>query len=111
MTKRHLWVLLLHLPFPLWSLHTLEGIANTIGIFVAVDDNFHLSFDKRVTRVLVELDISLGLPTEVEILCKDCLFIQKLDYLTFHSGAVTAEIRDISRELVLLSGTRIMDLG
>ena len=74
-TKHHLWVLLLHLPFPLWSLHTLEGIANTIGRFVAVDEDFHLSFDKRVARGLVKLDISLGLPAEVEILCKDRLFV------------------------------------
>ena len=80
-TKRHLWVLLPSLPFPLWNLNILEGIANTISHFVAVDDDFHLSFDKRMARVLVEMDISLGLPTDVEILCKDRLLVQKLDYL------------------------------
>ena len=80
-TKRHPWVLLPSLPFPLWNLNILEGIANTIGRFVAVDEDFHLSFDKRMARVLVEFDISHGLPAEVEILCKERLLVQKLDYL------------------------------
>ena len=80
-TKRHLWVLLPSLPFPLWNLNILEGIANTIGRFVAVDEDFHLSFDKMMAQVLVELDVSLGLPAEVEILCKEQLLVHKLDYL------------------------------
>jgi len=80
-TKRRLWVLLPSLPFPLWNLNILEGITNTIGRFVAVDEDFHLSFDKRMAQVLVELDVSLGLPDEVEILCKERLLVQKLDYL------------------------------
>ena len=70
-----------HLPFPLWNKNVLEGIANSIGRFVAVETDFLLAFDKMIARVLVELDVSLGLPAEVEILCGECLFIQKLDYL------------------------------
>ena len=71
MTKHHLWVLLPSLPFPLLRKIILEGIANTVGRFVAVDDDFHLSYDKRMARVLVEMDISHGLPAEVEILYKE----------------------------------------
>ena len=74
-TKRHLWVLLPSLPFPLWNQHILEGIVNTIGRFVAVDDNFHLAYDKSMARVFVEMDISLSLPADVEILCKDRLLV------------------------------------
>ena len=70
-----------HLPFPLWNVNILEGIANTIGRYVAVDDDFHLTYDKRVARLFVELDVSRGFPAEVEILCKDHLLIQRLDYL------------------------------
>ena len=81
MTKRHLWVLLPSLPFPLWSKSILEGIANTVDRFVAVDEDFHLTFDKRMARVLVEMDISHRLPAEVEILCKERLLVQRLDYL------------------------------
>ena len=80
-SKRHLWVMLPHLPFPLWNKNVLEGIANSIGWFVAIETNFLLDFDKRVARVLVEMDVSLGLPADVEVLCGECLFIQKLDYL------------------------------
>ena len=89
-TKRHLWVLLPSLPFPLWNLNILKGIANTIGRFVAVGEDFHLSFDKRMSRVLVELDISHGLPAEMEILCKERLLVQKLDYLhvSFHCRVI-----------------------
>ena len=80
-SKRHLWVLLLHLPFPLWSRQILEGIGNTIGRFISVEDDFHLVYDKRVAKILVELDISRGLPAKVEVLCNEHLLIQKLDYL------------------------------
>ena len=37
--KRHMWVILSALPFPLWSKGLLEGIANTIGIFVVLEDD------------------------------------------------------------------------
>ena len=80
-SKRHLWVLLPHLPFPLWSRQFLEGIGNTIGRFVLVEDDFHQVYDKRVAKILVEMDISRRLPAEVEILCNKRLLIQRLDYL------------------------------
>ena len=43
--KHHLWVLLLALPFPLWSRDFLVGLANTLGHFVALEKDFHLLFD------------------------------------------------------------------
>ena len=79
--KRHLWVLLPQLPFPLWSKSILEGIGNTIGRFVSVEDDFLQVYDKRIARILVEMDISRGLPAEVELLCGERLLIQRLDYL------------------------------
>ena len=79
--KRHLWVLLSHLPFPLWIRTILEGIGNTIGRFVFVEDEFQQVYDKRVAKILVEFDISMGLLVEVEILCGERLLIQRLDYL------------------------------
>ena len=79
--KRHLWVLLPHLSFPLWSRHILEGIENIIGRFVSVEDEFHQVYDKRIAKILVEMYISRGLPAEVEILCNERLLIQRLDYV------------------------------
>ena len=52
----------------------MEGISNTIGRFVAMEDDFQHSFDKRMVNILVEVDISEGLPTDIEILCLDRLF-------------------------------------
>ena len=46
-----------------------------------MEDDFHLVYDKRVAKILVELDISWGLPAKVEVLCNERLLIQKLDYL------------------------------
>ena len=74
--KRHLWVLLPSVPFPLWRCSLLEGIANTIGQFVAVEEDFMLTYDKRMAKILVEMDIFEGLLAEVEILCQECLFSQ-----------------------------------
>ena len=72
---------MLGLPFPLWNRSLLEGIGNTIGRFVVVEDDFMNVYDKRIAQILVEMDITKGLPAEVEILCRDHLFAQRLDYL------------------------------
>ena len=101
--KRHLWVLMPHLPFPLWNVNILKGIENKIGRYVAVDEDFHLTFDKRVARVLVELDVSHGLPAEVEILCKDRLLVQRLDYLHVPFRCSICREQVTSGGLVLLS--------
>ena len=80
-TKQHLWVIMHALPFPLWSKDILIGIANSIGRFVALEKDFHSSFDKRAARVLVELDVSHGLLPEIEIDCNSVVIVQNLDYL------------------------------
>ena len=67
--KCHLWVLLPGLPFPLWDRSLLEGIGNTIGRFVAMEEDLMNTYDKRMARILVEMDIMKGLPAEVKILC------------------------------------------
>lgn len=73
--KCHLWTLLPGLPFQLWNRTILEGIGNTIGHFVAVEDDLLNVYDKRIARILVEMDTSKGLPAEIEILCRDRVFI------------------------------------
>ena len=64
------------LSFSLWIRSLLEGIANTIVRFVAVEDDFMLTYDKCMAKILVEMDISEGLLAEVEILCQDRLLFQ-----------------------------------
>ena len=79
--KCHLWALLSGLPFPLWNRSLLEGIGNIIGRFEAVEEDFMNTYDKRMARILVEMDITKGLLADVEILCLERLFSQRLDYL------------------------------
>ena len=48
---------------------------------MAIDDNIFHSFDKMMDLVMVELDISLGLPAELDIFCGKRVFTQQLDKL------------------------------
>ena len=59
----------------------MEGIGNTIGRFVAVEDDFLHTYDKRMAKILVEMDLTSGLPAEIEILCLEWIIQQQLDYL------------------------------
>ena len=54
----------------------LEGIGNSIGRFVAMEEDFMNSYDKRMAKILVEMEISVGLSVDVEILCHERLFSQ-----------------------------------
>ena len=48
---------------------------------MALDEHFLHSYDKCSARVLVELNVSVGLPTEIDIISHDRVFFQRLDYL------------------------------
>ena len=52
-----------------------------IGHYVALEKYFHLIFDKQMAKVLVEVDITKGLIPEIDIVCGDRVFTQRLDYL------------------------------
>jgi hypothetical protein len=78
---RHLWVLLPSLPLQLWNLRALEAVGNCIGHFISVDDGALRSTDKRMVKILVEVDIHAGLSEVLEIEWRGLLFTQRLDYL------------------------------
>ena len=48
---------------------------------MALEHDFHLIFDKRMAKVLVELDVSKGLLANIDIVCGDQVINQRLDYL------------------------------
>jgi len=58
---RHLWVLLLGLPLQMWNAKALEAIGNALGHFINIDEKSLHSSDKRMAKVLVEVDIHVGL--------------------------------------------------
>jgi hypothetical protein len=53
-------VLILGFPLELWLEEVLKTIGNSLGKFIAVEENFQQQDDKWVVKVLVELDISKG---------------------------------------------------
>ena len=59
----------------------MEGIGNTIGRFVVVEDDFLHTYDKWMAKILVEMDLISRLLTEIEILCLERIIQQQLDYL------------------------------
>jgi len=78
---RHLWVLLPGLPMHLWNVKSLEAIGNVLGRFIKVYEHELLASDKRMCKVLVELDIHSGLLESLEIVWRGHTMCQKLDYL------------------------------
>lgn len=67
-------MLLPSFPLDLWTQNILEGLANSIGKFIRIDrDSLH-GMNKTMARVMVELNISEGIPTEIEVIWGDKVF-------------------------------------
>jgi hypothetical protein len=77
----HLWVLLTGLPLQLWNSRALVEIGNVLGHFIRVDEDVLRSTDKCMARILVEVDMHVGLLESLEIDWRGHLFDQRLDYL------------------------------
>jgi hypothetical protein len=69
------------LPLQLWNAKALEAIGNVLGRFIKVDEVALHSQDKRMERVLVEVDIHAGLLESLEIDWRGHIIVQRLDYL------------------------------
>lgn len=78
---RHLWVLLPGLSLHLWNVKALEAIGNALGKFIKVDEEALLAVDKKMCKVLVEIDIHAGLLESLEIVWRGHHWPQPLDYL------------------------------
>jgi hypothetical protein len=59
----------------------MEGVGNTLGHFIKFDKETMHSLDKRMEKVLVEVDIHTRLLETLEIEWRVHLFYQRLDYL------------------------------
>jgi hypothetical protein len=64
---RHLWVLMPSCPLVFWILEAFKEIGNAIGKFVYIDPQLLTGSDRRVGRLLVEVDIFGGLMEEIDI--------------------------------------------
>lgn len=78
--KRHIWAILLGFPLPWWKLEILIQTANSLGKFVQLDLASLQSFDKICATIMIEVDVTNGLPAEIEIKWGHETRIQKVDY-------------------------------
>jgi hypothetical protein len=78
---RHIWVMLLGLPLYLWNKGALTAIRNNLGSFIMVGKkNLEVS-NRKVAKVLVEMDVHLGLLTTMEVEWHGICYHQRIDYL------------------------------
>jgi hypothetical protein len=78
---RHLWVLLSGLPLQYWTEKALAAIGNELGRFICLDSNLLNGSNRKMARILVEMDIHAGLPKTLEIFWHGRSVTQRLDYL------------------------------
>jgi hypothetical protein len=78
---RHLWVLLPGLPLHFWTKEAIRAIGDSLGKFIAFDSASFTGSARKMGRVLVEIDITAGLPEKLEIDWRGRKFLQTLDYL------------------------------
>jgi len=77
----HVWVLFPGFPLNLWNVPALTAIGNLLGRFLKIDEACLHSTDKRLARVLVELDFHARLMESIELEWRGHISVQRLDYL------------------------------
>ena len=73
-------MLLLSFPYPLSTKEVFVGLTNLPGHYVSIEERIVSGGDKRVASVLVDIDVSDGLPIEVKVVWGDEVLLQWLDY-------------------------------
>lgn len=77
---RHLWVLLPDFPLALWNREAFELVGNRLGCFLHLGVDMQKRVEKRIGRILVEVDVSLGLIDELHIEWQGRQFTHIIDY-------------------------------
>jgi len=103
---RHIWVLLLSFPLQMWNRKAMEAVGNSIGHLLKIEEEDLHSTNKKMAKILVEIDIHGGLLDVLEIEWRGLLFVQRLDYLGFlfivHSvGRLGTSRRNVHRFMAL----------
>ena len=65
--RRHLWVILPDYPIQCWNLEGFMVVVTAISSFMLIEDDQLLGFDRSSPRVMVDMDLSDGLPDELEV--------------------------------------------
>lgn len=75
-----IWVRLPGFPMNLWNETRFAKIGNFLGEYFCVDFSYKETGLFTVAKIMVKIDLRLGLTTEITIQAKDGEFIQQLDY-------------------------------
>jgi hypothetical protein len=65
----------------MWNHKALEAIGNMLGRFIKIDEEVMLWSDRRMVKILVEIDVHGGILDTIEIEWCDMVITQRLDYL------------------------------
>lgn len=79
-TKAPVWIRLPNLPIYLWRTEVYRQIGNTLGCFLMGDFEREYQGLYTYARICVELDLSKGLPEQINLKIKDTVWTQFLDY-------------------------------
>ena len=79
-TNIPVWVKLPNLPGHLWHPSVFQGIGNSLGRYVAIDPLREYQGLYTYGRVCAEVDISKGLPDQINLKIGDFVWTQILDY-------------------------------
>jgi hypothetical protein len=79
-TKYLVWVCLPALPLHFWSLEHFKAIGNFLGDFLEADMTFEETKQRKVARILVNLNVREGLGEEVDLRWGSYTHTQSLDY-------------------------------
>ncbi|XP_057833889.2 uncharacterized protein LOC131044554 [Cryptomeria japonica] len=75
-----MWIRLPNLPLQYWFDSCFEAIGNSLGKFLLIDDGSLNLLHTTFARVLVEMDTSMGLPSEISISTSKGVWLQSMDY-------------------------------
>ncbi|XP_059068259.1 uncharacterized protein LOC131858826 [Cryptomeria japonica] len=75
-----IWVRLPNPPLHFWVDQLLEEVGEALGDFLMVDVESSDILHSTYARILLDIDASKGLPTEIKILTPKGFWIQSLDY-------------------------------
>lgn len=79
-TKTPVWIRIPNLPAELWSTRVFRAIGDTLGSFIRGDLWRESKGLYAYARICVELDLSKGLPEQIDLKINDFVWTQTLDY-------------------------------
>ena len=72
--RRHLWVLFLGFPLHRSTFEAFKVVSNTIVRFILVEEETFMASVKKMSRILVSMEVTDGFPKEVEVMWDGGIF-------------------------------------